>query len=99
MDNYRVEVLLTLALVMGGSTLAAELHTSGPLAMVVTGLIVGGQGRRAMSAVTEDYVDKFWELIDSVLNALLFVMMGPEILVPHISGHYPARGHPGVVLS
>ncbi len=85
-DDYRVEVLLTLALVMGGSALAARLHTSGPLAMVVAGLVVGGQGRRVMSATTEDYVDKFWELIDAVLNALLFVLMGLEMLVLHISG-------------
>ena len=97
-DNYRVEVLLTLALVMGGSALAAELHTSGPLAMVVAGLIVGGQGRHAMSAVTEDYVDKFWELIDSVLNALLFVLMGLEILVLHISGRYVGVGLAAVAL-
>ena len=97
-DNYRVEVLLTLALVMGGSALAAELHTSGPLAMVVAGLIVGGQGRRAMSTVTEDYVDKFWELIDSVLNALLFVLMGLEILVLHISGRYVGVGLAAVAL-
>jgi len=85
-DDYRVEVLLTLALVTGGSALAARLHTSGPLAMVVAGLVVGGQGRRVMSATTADYVDKFWELIDTVLNALLFVLMGLEMLVLRISG-------------
>ena len=92
-NDYRVEVLLTLALVTGGSALAAGLHTSGPLAMVVAGLIVGSQqGRRAMSDETEDYVDKFWELIDSVLNALLFVLMGLEMLVLRISGQYVAAG-------
>ena len=85
-DDYRVEVLLTLALVTGGSALAARLHTSGPLAMVVAGLVVGGEGRRVMSATTADYVDKFWELIDTVLNALLFVLMGLEMLVLRISG-------------
>ncbi len=98
-DNYRVEVLLTLALVMGGSALAAQLHTSGPLAMVVAGLIVGSQqGRQAMSAETEEYVDKFWELIDTVLNALLFVLMGLEVLVLRISGRYVAAGLTVVVL-
>lgn len=98
-DNYRVEVLLTLALVMGGSALAAQLHTSGPLAMVVAGLIVGSQqGRQAMSAETEEYVDKFWELIDTVLNALLFVLMGLEVLVLRISGRYVAAGLAVVVL-
>ena len=92
-DDYRVEVLLTLALVMGGSAVAARLHTSGPLAMVVAGLIVGSQQvRQAMSDVTEDYVDKFWEVIDAVLNAVLFALMGLEILVLHIKGPYVAAG-------
>jgi CPA1 family monovalent cation:H+ antiporter len=92
-DDYRIEVLLTLALVTGGSALAARLHTSGPLAMVVAGLIVGSQqGRHAMSEVTEDYVDKFWELIDSVLNALLFALMGLEMLVLRIKGQYIGIG-------
>ena len=88
-DNYVVEVLLTLALVTGGSVLAAALHTSGPLAMVVAGLIVGSnQGRHGMSEVTEDYVDKFWELIDGILNAVLFALMGLEMLVLRIKGQY-----------
>ena len=92
-NDYRVEVLLTLALVTGGSALAARLHTSGPLAMVAAGLIVGSQqGREAMSDTTEDYVDKFWELIDTVLNALLFVLMGLEMLVLRISGPLVALG-------
>ena len=97
-DDYRVEVMLTLALVMGGSVLAVQLHTSGPLAMVVAGLIVGSLGRRGMSEVTEDYVDKFWELIDGVLNALLFALMGLEILVLHIKGPYVVAGLAAVVL-
>ena len=97
-DDYRVEVLLTLALVMGGSVLAARLHTSGPLAMVVAGLIVGGEGRAAMSEVTEDYVDKFWELVDGVLNALLFALMGLEMLVLHINLPYVAAGLATVAL-
>ena len=97
-DDYRVEVLLTLALVMGGSVLAARLHTSGPLAMVVAGLIVGGEGRAAMSEVTEDYVDKFWELVDGVLNALLFALMGLEMLVLRINLPYVAAGLATVAL-
>jgi len=98
-DNYTVEVLLTLALVTGGSALAARLHTSGPLAMVVAGLIVGSQqGRRGMSDVTEDYVDKFWELIDGVLNAVLFALMGLEMLVLRISGQYIGAGLAAVAL-
>ena len=84
-DNYKVEVLITLALVLGGNTLAIYLHTSGPLAMVVAGLVIGSKGRRAMSDTTREYVDKFWEMLDEILNALLFVLMGLEILVLNIS--------------
>lgn len=91
-DHYQVEVLLTLALVTGGYSLATALHTSGPLAMVVAGLIIGARGRRDMSAVTQEYVDKTWELIDEVLNALLFVLIGLEMLVLRIRGLYVAVG-------
>ncbi len=84
-DNYKIEVLITLALVLGGNTLAVYLHTSGPLAMVVAGLVIGSKGRRAMSDTTREYVDKFWEMLDEILNALLFVLMGLEILVLNIS--------------
>lgn len=81
-DNYQVEVLLTLAIVMGGYTSAHYLHVSGPLAMVAAGLITGNQGKRyGMSDTTTDYIDKFWELIDEILNALLFVLIGLELLV------------------
>lgn len=85
-DHYQVEVMITLALVMGGTALAAHLHTSGPLAMVVAGLIVGDQGRElGMSDVTREYLDKFWELLDEILNAVLFVLIGLEMLVLDIS--------------
>lgn len=81
-DQYKVEVLLTLAAVMGGYTLATHLHVSGPLAMVVTGLILGNSGReRAMSDITRRYVDMFWELLDEILNAVLFVLIGMELVV------------------
>lgn len=82
-DNYQVEVLLTLALVTGGTALAARLHVSGPLAMVMAGLWVGYFSRRGhiMSNASQDYVDKFWELVDEVLNSMLFVLMGLEMLV------------------
>jgi len=81
-DQYQVEVLLTLAAVTGGYALANHLHVSGPLAMVVAGLIVGNQGRaRAMSDTTRRYVDMFWELIDEILNAVLFVLIGMEVLL------------------
>lgn len=81
-DDYTVEVLITLALVCGGYTLAAQLHTSGPIAIVVAGLLIGNYGRRlAMSETTRDHLDKFWELIDEILNAILFVWIGLEVLV------------------
>ena len=81
-DNYQVEVMLTLAAVMGGYVLASKLHVSGPLAMVVAGLVVGNHGREfAMSETTRDYVDMFWEMIDDILNAVLFVLIGMEILL------------------
>jgi len=81
-DNYQVEVLLTLAAVMGGYALASHLHVSGPLAMVVAGLLVGNHGRAyAMSDTTRHYVDLFWELVDEILNALLFVLIGMEVLL------------------
>ncbi|MGP1681694.1 MAG: cation:proton antiporter, partial [Giesbergeria sp.] len=81
-DQYQVEVLITLAAVVGGYALAARLHVSGPLAMVVAGLMVGNGGRaRAMSDTTRRYVDMFWELIDEILNAVLFVLIGMEVLL------------------
>ena len=81
-DNYRVEIMLTLALVMGGYAVAAAIHTSGPIAVVVAGLVVGNHGRNlAMSATTRKNLDAFWELIDEILNALLFVLIGLEVLV------------------
>jgi CPA1 family monovalent cation:H+ antiporter len=81
-DHYSVEVLLTLALVLGGYTLATALHTSGPIAVVVAGLLIGNHGRRfAMSERTRQHLDTFWELNDEVLNALLFVVLGLEVLV------------------
>jgi len=80
-DHYQVEILLTLALVLGGNTLAAKLHVSGPLAMVVAGLFIGNHGRLfAMSEITERHVDTFWELIDEILNGVLFVLIGLEVL-------------------
>lgn len=85
-DEYQVEVLLTLAAVTGGYALASHLHISGPLAMVATGLVVGNQGRAsAMSDTTRRYVDMFWELIDGILNAVLFVLIGMEVLLFSLS--------------
>lgn len=81
-DNYQVEVLITLALVTAGYSLASHLHLSGPLAMVVAGLMIGNHGRvMAMSDTTREHLDLFWELIDEILNALLFALIGLELLI------------------
>jgi monovalent cation:H+ antiporter, CPA1 family len=81
-DHYQVEVLITLAIVMGGYLLASYLHISGPLAMVVAGIFTGNKGKhQAMSDITRDYLGKFWELIDDILNGILFLLIGLEVLV------------------
>lgn len=81
-DDYAVEVLVTLAVVMGGYSLASALHISGPVAMAVAGLLIGNHGvAYAMSDTTRDYVHKFWALIDEVLNAVLFLLIGLEAVV------------------
>lgn len=93
-DNYEVEVMITLAIVMGGYLLASYLHFSGPLAMVVAGLMVGNERFRtsSMSETTELYVDKFWELMDILFNALLFVMIGLEIILIKFEQSYLIAG-------
>ncbi|PID81932.1 sodium:proton antiporter [bacterium DOLZORAL124_64_63] len=81
-DAYSVEVMITLALVMGAYSLAWALHVSGPIAMVVAGILIGNRGRAlAMSAEVADYLEKFWELLDEILNAILFMLIGIEVLV------------------
>jgi len=81
-DSYQEEVLLTLAAAMGGYALAARLHVSGPLAMVAAGLVVGHRGRAlAMSDKTRAHIDMFWELIDAILNSVLFVLIGMQVIV------------------
>jgi CPA1 family monovalent cation:H+ antiporter len=81
-NNYQVEVMITLAVVMGGYTLAHFVHVSGPLAMVVAGIITGNHSKSfGMSEETANYIDKFWELIDEVMNAILFVLIGLELLL------------------
>jgi len=78
-DDYRVEVLITLATVVGGYALARELQTSGPLAMVAIGLLIGNEGRsQSMSEVTRKRVDLFWQMLDEILNSVLFVLIGLE---------------------
>ena len=93
-DDYDIEVIITVAAVMGGTVIAQYLHLSAPLAMVTAGLIVGNDSVRnaAMSETTEHYVDKFWELLDILLNAILFVMIGMEMLVLVVKGDYIIAG-------
>jgi CPA1 family monovalent cation:H+ antiporter len=92
-DEYHVEILLSLALVAGGYALAGALHVSGPLAMVVAGLLIGNQGRVfAMSPTTVEHLDLFWEVIDDVLNAILFVLLGLEVLAVTFTRAYLAAG-------
>ena len=81
-DDYKVSALITLSIVMGGFLVAKELHVSSPLAMVIAGLIIGNYGKKvAMSSSTRDYLTKFWELIDEVMNAILFLFIGFELLL------------------
>jgi len=88
-DQYQVEVLITLALVTGGYALANALHLSGPIAIVVAGLIIGNQGRQfAMSKHTREHLDGFWELLDEILNAVLFALIGLEVLVLTFTQEY-----------
>ena len=80
-DEYNVEVMISLAVVMGGYALARQLHVSGPVAMAVAGLIIGNAGvAHAMSDTTRDYLLKFWALIDDILNAVLFLLIGLEVV-------------------
>lgn len=81
-ESYMEEVLITLAAVMGGYALAMHLHTSGPLSMVIVGLIIGNHGRaKAMGDTTRQYLDMFWELLDAMLNSVLFVLIGLEVII------------------
>jgi monovalent cation:H+ antiporter, CPA1 family len=92
-DNYQVEVLLTLALVMGGYALAHAIHVSGPIAMVVAGIFIGNRGRLfAMSEKTREHLDSFWELMDEILNAVLFLLIGLEVLVLTTKVNYLIAG-------
>ena len=92
-DNYQVEILLTLALVLGGYALAQSLHLSAPIAVVVAGLLVGSFGREfAMSETTRERLDNFWELLDEILNVVLFVLIGLEVLILDLRGVYIFAG-------
>lgn len=92
-DNASAEILLTLAVAAGGYAFAHAMHLSGPIAMVVAGLLIGNQGRaKAMSEMTKERLDTFWELIDEILNAVLFVLIGLEILILTFTSQYLFAG-------
>ncbi len=92
-NNYQVEIMITLALVMGGYALGLASHISAPLAMVTAGIFIGNHGRRmAMSEITRQHLDTFWELVDEILNALLFVFIGLEVLVLTLRWDYLTAG-------
>jgi CPA1 family monovalent cation:H+ antiporter len=85
-DSYRVEVMLTLALAMGGYALADKLHLSAPLEVVAAGLMVSGTARPfAMSPKTRDHLETFWELVDDIMNVVLFLLLGLQLLVLPLS--------------
>lgn len=92
-NSYQLEVLITLASVMGGYALANRLHISGPLAMVVVGLLIGNHGRAwAMSEKTREHLDMFWELLDEILNSVLFVLIGLEVILISFSANILLAG-------
>ena len=92
-DNYQIEVLITLALVMSIYSTASLLHMSGPIAEVVAGLLVGNHGKRfAMSTTTIDHVEKFWSLLDEILNAVLFLLIGLEVFAIQFKLSYLISG-------
>ncbi|HYW97200.1 MAG TPA: sodium:proton antiporter [Bacteroidales bacterium] len=98
-DNYKVEILITLAIVMGGYMLASKLQVSGPLAMVAAGIFIGNRGKRlAMSETTRENISKFWELIDDILNAILFLLIGLELLVIEFIHNYILIGAITIVM-
>ena len=92
-DHFQTEILISLAMVMGGYSLCHSIHVSGPLAMVVAGLMTGNRGKElAMSDITRDYLGKFWEVTDEVLNAILFMLIGLEIVIVSFDMSYLAIG-------
>ena len=80
-NDYHVSVLLTLAVVMGGFLIAKASHVSAPLAMVIAGLFIGNVGKKESSEENKDYLEKFWAIVDEIMNAILFLFIGFEMLL------------------
>ena len=92
-DDYHVSVLITLAVVMGGFLIAKASHVSSPLAMVIAGLFVGNVGKKASSAENKDYLEKFWAIVDEIMNAILFLFIGFEmLLIDNLDGQFLLGG-------
>lgn len=97
-DDHIVEILITLALAAGAYALASALHLSGPIAVVIAGLLIGNQGvDRAMSDHTRDNLLRFWELSDEILNSVLFLLLGLEAVVIGFSGDLALAGLVAIV--
>jgi CPA1 family monovalent cation:H+ antiporter len=98
-DEHNLEVLLSLALVMGGYALARRLHVSGPVAMAVAGLLIGNHGTRfAMSERTREHVTRFWSLLDEVLNSVLFLLIGLEVIAVALDAGHLLLGAVAIVI-
>ncbi|TRX48304.1 sodium:proton antiporter [Fulvivirga sp. M361] len=99
-DDPKVEVLLSLALVLGGYSLASTIHVSGPLAMVVAGLFIGNKlNSKAFDRQSRDHLSLFWEMLDEILNALLFVLIGLEILTLSFENYYFLVGALAIIIT
>ena len=89
LDEYVLEIMITLALVLGTYAIALKLHISGPIAVVIAGILIGNHGSKfAMSENTRTHVFNFWELTDEILNSILFLLIGLEILVIGVKYEY-----------
>jgi Na+:H+ antiporter len=99
-DQYTVEILITLAVVTGGYAICSRLHVSGPLAMVVSGIVIGNHGRAfAMSDATRQHLDIFWTVVDEVLTAVLFLLIGLEIMLLDLTVAYVIAGIATIVIA
>jgi CPA1 family monovalent cation:H+ antiporter len=93
LDEHNIEILITLSIVMGGYALAQRLHVSGPLAMAVAGLLIGNPAvERAMSDLTREHLLGFWSLLDEILNSILFLIIGLEVVAIAINGSHLLAG-------
>lgn len=98
-DDYIISVLVTLSVVMGGYLIARQMHISGPLTMVAAGLFMGNFSVKfKMKSITQDYLIKFWELIDEILNAVLFLFIGFELLMIKDLRHFIVPGLVAIVI-